>query len=134
MTNSSNFMEYKIQALTLAEELIEIGLSYKLESNIKGDNFELRVFDKAGKCAGIISTPSEDINISFIEKIKLFINEKKRRFYLVWSPTGNTPPKHRHYSFDDAQREAERLTSLNSPSEFYVLEAKSHYYNNGLPF
>lgn len=127
-------IEYKIQALELAEELLEIGLAYKLESNIKGNDFELRVFDKTGKCAGIISTPSENINQSFIEKIKLFIYEKKKRFYLVWSPTGNTPPKHRHYTFEDAQREAERLTSLHSPSEFYVLEAKSHYYNDGLPF
>lgn len=44
-------------------------------------------------------------------------------FFLVWSPTGPTPPKHRHSTRETAKAEAERLARLNRGAEFFVLVA-----------
>jgi len=44
-------------------------------------------------------------------------------FWLVWSPTGTTPPSYRHLSELSAINEAERLARLNKGAEFYVLRA-----------
>lgn len=46
-------------------------------------------------------------------------------FFLVWSPTGQHPPTHRHSERALARREAERLAELHPGAEFYVLAAES---------
>lgn len=48
-----------------------------------------------------------------------------QKFWLVWSPQGKTAPTCRHFSKDPADKEAERLASLNPGHEFYVLTAES---------
>lgn len=44
-------------------------------------------------------------------------------FWIVWSPSGKTPPRHRHYNRYSAVKEAERLARLHGGDEFFVLEA-----------
>lgn len=44
-------------------------------------------------------------------------------FWIVWSPTGCTPPSWRHESEDSARVEAGRLAKLRPRAEFYVLKA-----------
>lgn len=46
-------------------------------------------------------------------------------FWIVWCPTGARPPSHRHETYQDAVREAERLAECAYPSEFFVLRAVS---------
>lgn len=47
------------------------------------------------------------------------------RFYLVWSPQGASPPRHRHVSHQAAREEAERLARANPGREFFVVLALS---------
>ncbi|ACC71084.1 hypothetical protein PPMP20_04330 [Paraburkholderia phymatum] len=42
-------------------------------------------------------------------------------FFLVWSPTGETPPSFKHQSRQSAVNEAERLARLHRGKKFYVL-------------
>jgi hypothetical protein len=51
--------------------------------------------------------------------------ETEDAFWLVWSPTGTTPPTHRHEHYHLAQTEAERLARLYPGEEFYVLIAQT---------
>jgi len=44
-------------------------------------------------------------------------------FWIIWTPTGSTPPKVRHSIRGEAVSEAERLARLTPGAEFYVLEA-----------
>lgn len=44
------------------------------------------------------------------------------RFWMVWSPQGRAPTM-KHWTRDDADREALRLASSNPGLEFYVLKA-----------
>jgi hypothetical protein len=44
-------------------------------------------------------------------------------FWLVWSPTGSTPPKHRHLTEQLAVQEAERLAKAHPGQLFVVLES-----------
>lgn len=44
-------------------------------------------------------------------------------FWLVWSPTGSTPPSHRHEFVHSAIAEAERLARSAPNAKFYVLKA-----------
>jgi hypothetical protein len=44
-------------------------------------------------------------------------------FWLVWSPTGARPPKHRHLSEQSATTEAERLAREHRGQLFVVLES-----------
>lgn len=46
-------------------------------------------------------------------------------FWLVWSPTGPTPPRCRHVSEDLARAEAKRLAIAHRGQRFYVLQASS---------
>lgn len=46
-----------------------------------------------------------------------------RAFWLVWSPSGATPPKHRHETAQGATAEAERLAKEHPGQLFVVLEA-----------
>lgn len=46
-----------------------------------------------------------------------------KRFWLIWSPQGVTPPSRRHDTPDSAQKEAERLAREAPGKEFYVLAA-----------
>lgn len=46
-----------------------------------------------------------------------------KAFFIVWCPTGTSPPSHRHDTFEDAQREAERLAECAPRAEFFVLGA-----------
>jgi len=48
---------------------------------------------------------------------------KEPTFFIVWSPQGAAPPKHRHADHESAVREAERLASIHRGSIFYVLQA-----------
>lgn len=48
-----------------------------------------------------------------------------RTFWLVWSPAGSAPPRHRHETHSSAQAEAERLARANPGSPFYVLRAEA---------
>ena len=45
-------------------------------------------------------------------------------FYLVWNESG-FPPRFRHQTRHDAQREAERLATMTKGQSFYVLHAVS---------
>lgn len=45
----------------------------------------------------------------------------QNKFWLVWNETRD-PPRHKHYSLDDAKREAERLARNNAGQQFHVLE------------
>lgn len=47
----------------------------------------------------------------------------RNSFYIVWSPTGPTPPRHRHDDFDSADREAKRLARVHPGNEFFVMGA-----------
>lgn len=44
------------------------------------------------------------------------------KFWIVWSPQGRTPPSHRHWSKDDAMREAERLAKASPNAEFFAMK------------
>ncbi len=44
-------------------------------------------------------------------------------FWIVWCPTSDRSPKHRHSSYSAALAEATRLAHANPGSEFVVLEA-----------
>lgn len=48
--------------------------------------------------------------------------QKEQAFWLVWSPTGATPPKFRHPTEQSAVQEAERLAIVNPGTLFVVLE------------
>jgi hypothetical protein len=45
-------------------------------------------------------------------------------FWLVWCPTGPTPPKYQHWDAGSAMAEAERLARACPGQKFYVLEAQ----------
>lgn len=42
-------------------------------------------------------------------------------FFLVWSPSGSTPPTFKHQSRQSAVVEAERLARANRGQKFFVL-------------
>ena len=44
-------------------------------------------------------------------------------FFIVWCPTGPTPPKHRHEVREHAVQEAERLARAHPGNEFFVMQA-----------
>lgn len=44
-------------------------------------------------------------------------------FWIVWSPQGTKPPRHRHNDKHDATKEAIRLAREHPGSEFFVMEA-----------
>jgi hypothetical protein len=46
-------------------------------------------------------------------------------FWIVWSPEGDRPPRHRHDSYESARREAERLARENPGRRFYAMMAMS---------
>jgi hypothetical protein len=48
--------------------------------------------------------------------------QTENAFWLVWSPTGIRPPKHRHLSARAATEEAERLAKAHPGQLFVVLE------------
>jgi hypothetical protein len=43
-------------------------------------------------------------------------------FWLVWSPTGQRPPRYQHPTYGSAQVEADRLARENPGCQFYVLQ------------
>lgn len=51
--------------------------------------------------------------------------EERNTFWLVWDPASPRPPMHRHDSYAEAVREAERLAKLSPGQEFYVLGAET---------
>ena len=53
------------------------------------------------------------------------------RFWLVWSPTGPTPPSFRHPTELSASKEAERLAREYPGNSFYTLEAKAFCEHQG---
>lgn len=53
------------------------------------------------------------------------MTETRDAFFIVWSPTGAKPPKHRHDDYIAAVREAERLATANPGAEFYVMAAQT---------
>ena len=46
-------------------------------------------------------------------------------FYIVWSPTGSSPPRYRHPSYTSARNEAERLARCSAGAEFFVMQVCS---------
>lgn len=48
--------------------------------------------------------------------------EPKQELYVIWN-TANRNPMHKHTTFEDAEKEAERLAIANPNQEFYVLKA-----------
>ncbi len=50
--------------------------------------------------------------------------DQEADFWLVWSPTGKSPPTKRHYTQGSAEREAGRLAANNPGQQFYVLEPR----------
>lgn len=47
------------------------------------------------------------------------------KFWLVWSPSGRTPPSVEHPTIAAANAEADRLAGLNPGHSFFVLTAES---------
>lgn len=47
------------------------------------------------------------------------------RFWLLWSPEGDTPPSYRHPTEEAARTEAIRLANLFPSQQFFVCEAKT---------
>lgn len=45
------------------------------------------------------------------------------KFWLVWSPQGVAPPRHRHATLAAATNEAKRLAAMRPGCEFFVVEA-----------
>lgn len=48
-------------------------------------------------------------------------------FWLVWSPSGEYPPRHKHETEHLARMEAERLARADREAQFYVLRAVALY-------
>lgn len=51
------------------------------------------------------------------------MSNKDEAFWIVWSPTGTSPPRKRHDDHAAAHAEAERLANLSPAAQFYVLKA-----------
>ena len=49
-----------------------------------------------------------------------------QQFFMVWNPMGHSPT-HQHEYPREAEREAERLATLNPAEQFYVLAAYQRY-------
>ena len=47
---------------------------------------------------------------------------KHHKFWMVWSPQGRAPT-HKHWTKEEAEREARRLACISPGREFYVLKA-----------
>lgn len=50
-------------------------------------------------------------------------HEIRDAFWLVWSPTGATPPRRRHATESAATAEAERLARVHIGHAFYAVQA-----------
>ena len=48
---------------------------------------------------------------------------KHAAFWIVWSPTGDPPPRYRHETENSAVAEAERFAQLRPGSTFVVLSS-----------
>lgn len=46
-------------------------------------------------------------------------------FWIIWNPAGAHPPSYRHYSYQSAQSEADRLAKTYRGHTFIVLRAIS---------
>lgn len=46
------------------------------------------------------------------------------RFWLIWSPTGPTPPRVRLTTRSEAKRAAEEMARMHPGQEFYVMRAE----------
>lgn len=46
----------------------------------------------------------------------------KKKFWLVWNPTGSNP-QYRHENFESAKQEAKRLAVIYPGNEFVVMES-----------
>lgn len=46
-------------------------------------------------------------------------------FFLVFSPTGPTPPKYQHSTYQSAYMEARRMSCVHPGQEFYVMRAET---------
>ncbi|MDN7658475.1 hypothetical protein [Burkholderia cenocepacia] len=54
------------------------------------------------------------------------MSEMRDAFWIVWCPTGSTPPSKRHTDYLEAIREAERLARASrGGAEFYVMRAET---------
>ncbi|MCA8502197.1 hypothetical protein LGN13_10875 [Burkholderia multivorans] len=54
------------------------------------------------------------------------MSEVRDAFWIIWSPTGSTPPSKRHTDYLEAVREAERLArAARGGAEFYVMRAET---------
>lgn len=51
----------------------------------------------------------------------------QRPFWIVFCPTGPTPPTVKHQDVGSATREAERLARAHRGQEFYVMESHSGF-------
>jgi len=52
---------------------------------------------------------------------------KEASFFIVWCPQNASSPTYRHYSREDAEREAKRLADINQGKEFFVCQAECKY-------
>lgn len=55
----------------------------------------------------------------------------EKQFWLVWCPSGPTPPSFQHSTELSASKEAERLAKENPGNRFYVLEAQAFCEHTG---
>lgn len=51
---------------------------------------------------------------------------QRERFWMVWSPQGRTP-SHKHFSREEADDEAKRLSRVTPSQEFFVLKAMAGF-------
>lgn len=47
----------------------------------------------------------------------------EKSFFLIWCPSGESSPQHRHDTFSGADREAVRLALTMPDKVFYIVEA-----------
>ncbi len=77
---------------------------------------------------GIIAHSEEEAIKYLFERYKhggQVMNEITGAFYMVYSPSGSTPPKVKYAEPDAAIAEAERLAKANPGQQFYVMQALS---------
>jgi len=55
-------------------------------------------------------------------------------FYIIWSPTGPTPPRAQHYSREEADKVCQAMAGRHPRQEFYVMEAKARAKVNNVEF
>jgi hypothetical protein len=89
---------------------------------------DIRDCDNPISSQGVIAHSEEEAIKYLFDRYKhggQVMNEITGAFYMVYSPSGSTPPKVKYPQPDAAIAEAERLAKANPGQQFYVMQALS---------